>query len=71
MIPQDRDKVRIRAILMAKRGEAFTAEELSKVTGIPPHRIVQAGDALVKSGLAANEENYYWVQSGWESGRGR
>lgn len=66
MIHTDRDKVRIHALLKTRRGEAFTADELAKVTGIPVARITAAGDALVAAGMVRREENYFWAQSARE-----
>ena len=68
MIHTDRDKVRIHALLKTRRGEAFSAEELAKVTGIPAARITAAGAALVAAGMVRREENYFWVQSAREAG---
>jgi predicted Rossmann fold nucleotide-binding protein DprA/Smf involved in DNA uptake len=63
MNSKDRDKLRIHVMLTARRGEAFTLEELAQTTGLPIPRILSAGIALVKAGMARKEENYLWVPS--------
>jgi hypothetical protein len=60
--PNDRDKVRLHALLKTKLGEAFNPSELSAVTGIDQRRIIAAGDALAGAGLIRKEESYYWAE---------
>lgn len=57
----DRDKIRLHTMLKAKRGEAFSVQEISETTGMDAHRVASAGAALVISGHVKVEEGYFWV----------
>ncbi len=62
MNTQDRDKVRVLALLRTRRGEAFNIQEISKLTGMDERRVKTAGDSLSVGGLIKIEEDYLWVE---------
>lgn len=57
----DRDKFRVLGLLKTRRGEAFTAAEISEMTGLEAHRVQAAADALVETKMIVSEEKYYWA----------